>query len=122
MFRIFFRKQSMFSRYYPINSKGIIYDADTSISLRMIELITFILEYSSLAEHSKTMSKATGHEELAVVVLGEQTGDVLTKGGAAVADVDGDVEDAAPNDTHKFCLRERGLLEMESADNTCCGT
>ena len=47
MFRILLRKISMFRRNAPIDTKRFIQDRDTPISLRVIEVITLILEYRS---------------------------------------------------------------------------
>ena len=43
MFCIFLREDGMFGWYLPINTEGIIKDADTTISLWMIEVITLVL-------------------------------------------------------------------------------
>ena len=44
MLRIFFGEIGMFCWDFPIDTERVIEDADTSISLRMIEVITFVLE------------------------------------------------------------------------------
>ena len=46
MLGILFTEQGFFRRNSPINAKTIIYDADATISLWMVELIALILEYS----------------------------------------------------------------------------
>ena len=48
----------------PINSKAIIYDADATICLRMVKLVTLILEHSYFAQHGKAVSKTSRHKEL----------------------------------------------------------
>ena len=48
MLGIFLRENSMFGWNLPINTKGIIKDADASICLGMIEVITLVLEDGSL--------------------------------------------------------------------------
>ena len=45
MFRILFRKISVFRRNAPIDTKRIIQDRDTPISLRVIEVITLPFTY-----------------------------------------------------------------------------
>ena len=47
MFRILLGKISVFRRNAPIDTKRFIQDRDTSISLRVIEVITLILKYRS---------------------------------------------------------------------------
>ena len=44
MFRIFLRKIGMFCRNIPINTKAVIENRDTAISLYMIEVITLVLK------------------------------------------------------------------------------
>lgn len=48
----------------PIDAEGVIEDADTSISLGMIELITLVLEYRCVAQHCKAVGKAFRDEKL----------------------------------------------------------
>ena len=48
----------------PVNAKAIIYDADATISLRMIEFIALILENGGLAQYGEAVSEATGYKEL----------------------------------------------------------
>ena len=69
MFRILLRKISVFRRNAPIDTERIIQYRDTSISLRVIEVISFILEYCSLRQHSKTMRKALRNKELTMIIL-----------------------------------------------------
>lgn len=44
MLRIFLREISMLCRDFPIDAEGIIKDRDATIDLRMIEVITLVLE------------------------------------------------------------------------------
>ena len=71
MFRIFLREIGMLCWNLPINTEGIIEDADTTISLWMIEVITLILEHSCFRKYGKTMGKALWNEELAVIVFSQ---------------------------------------------------
>ncbi len=66
MLCIFLAEESLGCRYIPINAKTIVKDRDTSICFGMVELVTLILEYGSLAQYCKAMSKATRDEELAM--------------------------------------------------------
>ena len=70
MLRIFLREISMFGWNLPINTEGIIKDADTSICLWMIEVITLVLEDCSFRKDGETMSKALWDEELEMIVFG----------------------------------------------------
>ena len=54
----------MFRWYLPINTKGIIEDADTTISFWMIELIALVLENGGFGENGEAMGKTTRDEKL----------------------------------------------------------
>ena len=53
----------------PIDAESIIEDADTSICLWVIEVITLVLEDGCFLEDSETMSKALWNEELAMIIF-----------------------------------------------------
>ena len=55
----------------PIYSKAFIQDTNPTIYFWMVELITLILENSRFAQDCKTMSKATRHKELAMIVFSQ---------------------------------------------------
>ena len=64
MLQVFLAKNRLLYRYVPINAKRLILDIDAAISLGMIELIAFVLEYSGFGENGEAVSKATRDEEL----------------------------------------------------------
>lgn len=69
MLCIFLREISMLCRDFPIDAEGIIKDRNASISLRMIEVITLVLEDGSLGEDGEAMGKALWYEELTMIVF-----------------------------------------------------
>ena len=69
MFGILFTQNSMFGRNTPINAQRTVQNADTTVSFRMIEIITFILEDSRFTQDRKTMSKPLRNEELAMIIF-----------------------------------------------------
>ena len=69
MLRIFFGEIGMFGWDFPINAEGIIKDADTSICLWMIEVITLVLEDGGLGEDGEAMGKALWDEEQDMIVF-----------------------------------------------------
>ena len=71
MFSILLAKVCFVGRDSPVNTKRVIKDTDTTIDLRMIELITLILENSSFAQNCKAVSKATRDKELTVVLFSQ---------------------------------------------------
>ena len=118
---ILFRQDGLVGWDTPVDAQRIVKNADARIGLRVIKLVTLILEYSRGRQHGKTMSKALGNEELKVVVFGEFYGNMLSVGGTALADVDGNIEYGATYTTHEFALGERRTLEMESSHDTIGG-
>ena len=64
MLRIFLREIGMFCRNLPINTESVIEDADATISLWMIEVITLVLEDGGLGEDGEAVGKTTRDEEL----------------------------------------------------------
>lgn len=105
----------------PVDSKGVVKDADATVGLGMVELIALVLEDCCLAQYGKTMGKALGDEELTMVVLCQLHGDMLAVGGTALADIYCDIKDGSPDTAHEFALGERGTLEMEAAHDAVGG-
>lgn len=48
----------------PVDAKGVIEDTNAPFCLRMIELITLVLEDSSLAEHGKAVGETLWDKQL----------------------------------------------------------
>ena len=69
MLCIFLRKIGMFCWNFPIDTESVIEDADTTISLWMIEVITLVLEDGGLGEDGEAVGKALWDEELAMIVF-----------------------------------------------------
>ena len=69
MLRILLWEISMFCWDFPIDTESVIEDADSSIGLWMIEVITLILEDGCFWEDCKTMGKALWNEELNMVIF-----------------------------------------------------
>ena len=68
----------MFCWDFPINTEGFIENRDTSICLRMIEVVALILEDGSLGEDSEAMGKALWNEELDMIVFCQLYCNMLT--------------------------------------------
>ena len=69
MLDIFFREDGILDRYLPVYTKVFIFDADTSVCLWGIEIITFVLEDRRLAKNSKAMGKTPWNKELTMIIL-----------------------------------------------------
>ena len=121
MARILFRQDGLVGRNAPVDAQRIVENTDAPIGLRMVELVTLILEHGRGRQHGKAVGKTLGDEELAVVVLSEFHGNMLSVGGTALADVDGNVEYSTADAAHEFALSERRTLEVESSHDTIGG-
>ena len=121
MARILFRQDGLVGGDAPVNAQRIVENADARVGLRVIELVTLILEHGRGRQHGKAVGKTLGDEELAVVVLGEFHGNMLSVGGTALADVDGNVEYSTADAAHEFALSERRTLEVKSSHDTIGG-
>ena len=55
----------------PIDTEGIVKDADATIGFRMIEVITLVLEDGGLGEDGEAMGKTLRNEELTMIVLSQ---------------------------------------------------
>ena len=96
----------------PVDAEGVVEDADASVGLGVVELVTLVLEYGGLAQYSEAVGEALRDEELAMVVFGEFYGDVLTVGWGTFADVNGYIQDSAFDTANEFALGKGWALEM----------
>ena len=117
---VFFAEDSVFVRNHPVDAEVGVVPSNGAFGLWGVVVVALVLEDGFVAQYGKAMGKATRHEELAVVVLGEQAGDVLPERGTSVTNVNSDVEHAATDDTDEFGLCERRFLKVEASDNASC--
>ena len=80
MFCIFITEDGGGDGNTPIDIQGFIKDTDASIGLRVIKLITLVLEHSLIAQNHETMGKALGNKELAMIIFCKFYSYVLTIG------------------------------------------
>lgn len=102
----------------PVDAEGVVEDADASVCLGVVELVTLVLEDGGLAEYGEAMGEALRDEELAMVVFSEFYGDVLTVGWGTFADVNGYIQDGAFDAANEFALGEGWALEMQTAHDS----
>ena len=76
MLQVLLTEYRLLHRYAPINAKRLVLDIDAAISLRMIELVAFVLEDGGFGENGKAMGKTTRDEKLTIIasVVFEYTG------------------------------------------------
>ena len=84
----------MFCWDFPIDTKGIIEDADTSISLWMIEVITLVLEDGCFLENCEAIGKAHRDEELDMIVFCQLYSHMLAIGWRTLADIYCDIKNS----------------------------
>ena len=83
---IFFTQDGMISRYAPVNAKAGIKDADAAVGFGVIKVVTFVLEDGFRTQDGKSVGKAAGNEELAVVVFCQFDCHMLAISGTSFAD------------------------------------
>ena len=81
----------------------------------MVEIIALVLENRRFAQDGKSVGKALGDEELAVIVFRELDSHVLSVGRASLADVYRHIEHGSSDTTYQLALCIRRTLEMQSA-------
>lgn len=118
---IFFTQDGMISRYAPVNAKAGIKDADAAVGFGVIKVVTFVLEDGFRTQDGKSVGKAAGNEELAVVVFCQFDCHMLAISGTSFADVNGHIQYSALHAAYQFALGERGTLEMQSAHDSVAG-
>ena len=99
---------------YMIDAEGLVENGDSTVCLRCVEIVAFVLEHSCLAQHRKSVRKSMGDKELAVIVLRQFHGDVLAVCRTAFANVNGDIQNCALDAPYQFALRKRRSLKMQT--------
>ena len=64
MLQVFLAEYRLLHWYAPVNAKCFILDVDAAISLRIIELVTLVLEDGGFGENGKATGKTTRNKEL----------------------------------------------------------
>ena len=64
MFGVLLGEKGVGCRNAPVDAQRVIHDADATICLRVIELVTLVLEHCRLTQHGKAVGEAFGDEEL----------------------------------------------------------
>ena len=115
MFCVLLAEDGLVRRYAPVYSEGGVEDADASVCLRMVEIVALVLEHGFFAEHCEAVGETARYEELAVVVLRQFYGYVLSVCRTALAYIYGNIEHRTLDAAHELALSERRALEMKAA-------
>lgn len=102
----------------PGDAEGGIVPAQSGFGGRGVDVVDFVLEAGSVAEHKEAVGHAAGNEELAAVFMAELHHDVAPQRGRAAAQVDGDVDDAALRHPDELGLRQARALEVQAAEHS----
>ena len=105
----------------PVDAEGVVEDADASVGLGVVELVTLVLEDGGLAQYGEAVGEALRDKELAVVVFGEFYGYVLAVGWGTFADVNGYIQDGTFDAANEFALGKGRALEMQTAHDSITG-
>ena len=98
----------------PVYAERCVDYGNTSVCFGAIIVIALILEYGGIAQYSESVCKTARNEELAVVVLCQQTADVLAISGRSFADIDCHIKHRATYTSYEFGLCMGRSLEMQS--------
>ena len=118
MLQVFLAKNRLLHRYAPINAKRLVLDIDAAISLRMIELVAFVLEDGSLGENGETMSEATRDKKLTMIVFCQFYCYMLAECRRAFADVNGNIKHCALDAAHQLALGIWHALIVKTTHHT----
>jgi len=53
----------------PVDAETAVSDRYSAVGLGVIEIIAFVLKHSRIAQHCKTVGKATRHKKLQMIIL-----------------------------------------------------
>ena len=117
MLYILLRKKGLIHWYPPIYAQTLILYTDAPIRLRSIEIIAFVLENSYLTQYRESMSEPSGHEKLAMVILTQFNGYMLTISWTSFANIHA-TSRTHPSRNAPIALRKRGPLKMQAAHHS----
>ena len=121
MVLVFGTQNGVGNGHAPVNVETLIQKRDACVRLGGIIVVAFVLKHRFFGENGKTVCKTAGDEELEMVVFAQFHGNVLPKGGTALTNVYGYIEDATAGAAHKFTLRVGHSLIVKTAHHTARG-
>lgn len=108
----------MSGRNAPVNAERVIQNRDTSVRLRMVEIVALVLENRRLGKDGEAVGETPRNEGLQVIVFRKFHGHMPAVGRRAFADVESDVKHPAPDTAHKLALGKWRTLEMQPPHHT----
>lgn len=100
----------------PLDTQLGVVPTDAGFGLWGIDVVNLISKDGLIAHDKEAVGKATGNEELALVVLAELAHHVLTKGRRVAAKVNGHIEHSALDDSDQLGLREFATLVVQASE------
>ena len=120
MMNVLFAEDSLFYRNTPINTQCLIHQLNAGISFWVIEIITLILKYRHITKYRKAVSKPSRDKQLTMILFREFNSHMLTECKRTPTNIHSYVQDPTLNTTHKFTLRVRHTLIMQSTHHSIC--
>ena len=102
---IFFGKDNISHGYRPFDVQIRIIPCDCTFSLRVIELITFILENRIFTQNDKTMGHSLGYKKLTMVFLCQLTHLIFAVCRRTFAKINHYIQHLSLDNSNKFALR-----------------
>ena len=104
----------MFCWDLPINTEGIVENADATIGFWVIKVITLVLEDGGLGEDGEAVGKALRNEELTMIVLGQLYRYMLAIRWRTLADIYSYIKYSTLYAAYQFALGIRWTLEVQA--------
>ena len=121
MVLVFGTQNSVGNGHAPVNVETLVQKRDACVRFGGIIVVAFVLKHRFFGENGKTVRKTAGDEELEMIVFAQFHGNVLPKGGTALTNVYGNIEDATAGAAHEFALRVGHSLIVQTAHHTARG-
>ena len=99
----------------PIDTEGVVEDADASIGFWMIEVITLVLEDGGLGEDGEAVGKALRNEELTMIILSQLYRYMLAIRWRSLADIYCYIKYSTLYAAYKLALGIRWALEVQAS-------
>ena len=88
------------------------------VCLRMIEVVALVLEYRSLRKNSEAMGETSGNKELAMIILCQFHGNMLSVSRGAFMNIHGYIKHSTFYTSHQLTPRKRRSQEIQASHHT----
>ena len=116
--KVFFAGEYFVGIHWPFNAQLWVVKSYRCFMGRSIDIIYLVGEDGLVAQHQKTMGKATGNKELPLVVLAQLYHNMLSECCRVLAQVNGHIQHASFDDPYQLGLRKLAFLVVEPSEHT----